>query len=142
MNWRKVVDKEEEEEEEEDCTILCIKTQKYMTNMTVTSLLSCFIQKGLETNHMSHFDGIIIITPWEFFTSVLADGFSVEFEWQQASSSFQDSSQYSVRSQYCSSLDGLHSSSYFLVLQSLFQSFGDCTKSTNHNWHKCHFHVL
>ena len=33
-------------------------------------------------------------TPFEFFTSVLADGFSLEFEWQQVSSSLQDSSQY------------------------------------------------
>ena len=32
---------------------------------------------------------IIIITPLEFFTSVLADDFSLEFEWQQVSSSFQ-----------------------------------------------------
>ena len=41
---------------------------------------------------------IIIIYPIEFFTSVLADGFSLEFEWQQVSSSLQQSSQYSVRS--------------------------------------------
>ena len=38
-------------------------------------------------------------TPWEFFTSVLADGFSLESEWQEISSSLQDSSQYSGRSQ-------------------------------------------
>ena len=41
---------------------------------------------------------IIIITPLEFFTSVLADGFSLEFEWQQVSSSLQDSSQDSGHS--------------------------------------------
>ena len=41
---------------------------------------------------------IIIIIPLEFFTSVLADGFSLEFEWQQVSSSLQDSSQDSGRS--------------------------------------------
>ena len=29
---------------------------------------------------------------WKFFTSALADGFSLEFEWQQISSSLQDSS--------------------------------------------------
>ena len=34
-----------------------------------------------------------------FFTSALADGFSLEFECQQVSSSLQDSSQYSDRSQ-------------------------------------------
>ena len=35
----------------------------------------------------------ISITPWEIFASVLADGFSLGFEWQQVSSSLQDSSQ-------------------------------------------------
>ena len=34
-----------------------------------------------------------------------------------------------------------HSSSYFQVLQSLYQSFDDCTKSTNYNWYNRHFHV-
>ena len=42
---------------------------------------------------------IIIIILVEFFTSTLADGISLEFEWQQVSSSLQDSSQYSDRSQ-------------------------------------------
>ena len=42
---------------------------------------------------------IIIIYSLEFFTSVLADGSSLEFEWQQISSSLQDSSQYSGWSQ-------------------------------------------
>ena len=32
---------------------------------------------------------------WELFTPALADGFSQGFQWQQASSSLQDSSQYS-----------------------------------------------
>ena len=40
----------------------------------------------------------LLFTPLEFFPSVLADGFSLEFEWQQVSSSLQDSSQYSGRS--------------------------------------------
>ena len=53
----------------------------------------------------------------------------------------QDSSQYSCRSQQCCSLDGLHMSSYFRVPQSLYQSFGDCTKSTNNDWYVCPFHV-
>ena len=35
---------------------------------------------------------IIIIHSFEFFTSALADGFSLESEWQQVSSSLQDSS--------------------------------------------------
>ena len=42
---------------------------------------------------------IIIITLWEFFTSALADGLSLKFEWQQVFSSLQDSSQYSGSSQ-------------------------------------------
>ena len=42
---------------------------------------------------------IIITCSLEFFTSVLADDLSLEFEWQQVSTSFQDSSQYSDRSQ-------------------------------------------
>ena len=42
---------------------------------------------------------IIIIYSLEFITSALADGLSLEFEWQQVSSSLQDSSQYSGRSQ-------------------------------------------
>ena len=42
---------------------------------------------------------IIIIIPWEFFTRALADGLSMESEWQQVSLSLQDSSHYSSRSQ-------------------------------------------
>ena len=41
----------------------------------------------------------IIIYSLAFFTSVLADGLSLEFKWQQVSSSLQDFSQYSGRSQ-------------------------------------------
>ena len=42
---------------------------------------------------------LLLFTLLEFFTSVLADGLSLEFEWEQVSSSFQNSSQYSGRSQ-------------------------------------------
>ena len=42
---------------------------------------------------------IIIIFTLEFFTSANADGLSLKFEWQQVSSSLQDSSQYSSHSQ-------------------------------------------
>ena len=62
---------------------------------------------------------IIIIYSLEFFTSALADGLTLEFEWQQVSSSLQDSSQYYGRSQKCSSLNGLHSSANFQVFLSL-----------------------
>ena len=37
---------------------------------------------------------LLSFTPLEFFTSVLADGFSLEFEWQQVSLCLQDSPQY------------------------------------------------
>ena len=77
----------------------------------------------------------------EFFTPALADSFSLEFERQQVSSNLQYTSQYYGRSQQCNSLDGLHSSSYFQLLQSLDQFFGDCTKRTNYNWYNRHIHV-
>ena len=40
----------------------------------------------------------IIIYLLEFFASALADGLSLEFEWEQVYSRLQDSSQYSGRS--------------------------------------------
>ena len=80
-------------------------------------------------------------TNWEFFPPALADGFPQEFNWQQVSSNLQEYSQYSGRSQQCCSLDSLHPSCYFQVLQSLYQSFDDCTKSTSYNWSNRHFHV-
>ena len=48
---------------------------------------------------------------------MLADGFSLEFELQQVSSSLQDSSQYSGRPQHGYHLDSLHPSANFQVLQ-------------------------
>ena len=84
---------------------------------------------------------IIIFTPWEFFTSALTYGFQLKFEWQQVSSSLQDSSQYFGRSPPCCSLDSLLPSRYFKVFQSWYQSFDECTKSTNYNWYNRHFHV-
>ena len=68
-------------------------------------------------------------TLWEFFAPALADGLSLKFECQTVSLSLQDSSQYSGRSQQCCSWDSLHSSSYFQVLQSLYQYFSNCTKA-------------
>ena len=79
---------------------------------------------------------------FEFFIPVLVDGLSLEIEWQQVTSSLLASSLYSSRSQQCCSLDGLHSFSYFQVLQSLYQSFGDFTKSTNYNWYSRFFNSL
>ena len=67
---------------------------------------------------------IIILLIWEFPTPVtVADGFSVESERLLVSSILQDFSQYSGRSQQYCCLDGLHSFSYFQVLQSLYQFF-------------------
>ena len=61
----------------------------------------------------------MLFTHWEFFTSVLADGLLLEFEWEQVSSSLLDFSQYSGRSQWCCRLDSLHSSANFQILQAL-----------------------
>ena len=61
----------------------------------------------------------IIIYSLEYFTSALADGLSLEIEWQQVSSSLQDSSQYSGRLRKCCCLDGLHSAANFQILQAL-----------------------
>ena len=83
----------------------------------------------------------LFIIPFKFFTPVLADSFSLEFKWQQIFSCLQDNSQYSGRSQQCCSLNGFHSFSYFQVLQSLYQSLVDCSKSTNYNWSHRHIPV-
>ena len=78
----------------------------------------------------------------EFFTLAFVDDFSQKSGWQQVSSGLQDSSQYSGRSQQCSSLDGLLMSSNFHIFQSLYQSFRDCSKHVNYNSYLCHLHVL
>ena len=71
---------------------------------------------------------LLLFTPLEFFTSVLADSFSLEFEWQQVSSSLQDSSQYSGRPQQCCRLDSLYPSANFKVLLAQFaQSLLSCS---------------
>ena len=38
-------------------------------------------------------------------------------------------------------MDGLQSSSYFQVLQSLYQFFSDYTNCTSYNWYHHHFHI-
>ena len=60
----------------------------------------------------------------------------LEFEWQKVYSNIQVSSLYALRSSQCFSLDGLHSSSYFHVLESLFESFRDFTERTDYKWYK------
>ena len=78
---------------------------------------------------------------FEFFIPALTDGYLLKFKWERVSSSLQDSSKYSGRSQQCSTLDWLHSFSYFPVLQTFYQSFGDCTECTNYNWYHRHCHI-
>ena len=83
-----------------------------------------FLSSGQQSPQFGKFSFLLSITYYyhffiEFFTSSLADGLFLDFEWQLVSSRLQDSSQYSSRSQQCCNLDGLHSSSQFQVLQSL-----------------------
>ena len=92
-------------------------------------------------NHYYYYYNYIFLLIWEFFAPSLADDFPMESEWQQVTPSLQNSTQYSGRSQICCSLVGLHSFSYFDVLQSLYQTFVDCTECTNYNWYHCRFHV-
>ena len=77
----------------------------------------------------------------EFFTPVLTNGFSLKSEWQQLSSDFQDSSEYSSRFLKCDQ-DGLNSFSDIQFLQSFFRAFGDHFKLTNNNWYHCQLIVL
>ena len=77
----------------------------------------------------------------KFFIPALADGLSLESEWQQVSSGLQDSSEHFSPSQQCCSLNILDSSSDFSLFQSPFQSFRDCSKHTNYNCYHCYQHV-
>ena len=60
---------------------------------------------------------LLLFTLLEFFTSVLVDSFSLQFEWQHVSSSLLNSSQDSGRSQQCCRLDSLYPSANFQVIQ-------------------------
>ena len=86
-----------------------------ITNGTiVTFMFHSFFNSLARSRYLSFFSlsfriilwsaGTAKSTPWEFFTSALADGLSLEFE-RQVPSSLQDSSQYSGWSQQCCSLD-------------------------------------
>ena len=129
---------------------------------TVTFIFHCFFSSLARSRYLSLFSLSFSFYLWSagtvkfaipqvlllfffcfeiFFTQAQAGGFSLGFEWQQVSSSLQDSSQYSGQSQQCCSSDSLQPSSYFQILQSLYQSFGDYTKSTNYNWYFRHFHL-
>ena len=71
------------------------------------------------TPQRSHGIIIIVIIPSEFFTRTLADGLSLESEWEQISTGVQDSSQYSSRSKQRETLNGIDSSSDFQLFQAL-----------------------
>ena len=120
----------------------------YFGSLAKSKYLSIFLLSFVFTlwsARMANYTGwqvlLLLFTPIRVFHTSVSRWFLTKFEWQRVSSSLQDSSQYSDQSQQCSSLDGLHSSFYFQVLQSLYQSFGDCTKCTNHNWYNHQFHV-
>ena len=55
---------------------------------------SIIIGTGLVLRWHNYYYNDDYLLLWEFFTPVLANGFSLEFEWQQVFSNFQDSSQY------------------------------------------------
>ena len=46
-----------------------------------------------------------------------------------------------AKAKKCCSFESFHSSYSFQAIQSSFQSFDNCTKSSNCNWYHCHFHV-
>ena len=72
---------------------------------------------------------LLLFSSLEFFTSVLADGFYLEFEWQKVSSSLQNSSQDSGRSKQCCHLDSLYPSANFQVLQAFNNPFSIVPKA-------------
>ena len=82
-----------------------------------------------------HFDFFL------FFTPALAHGFWLEYEWQQISTSFQDSSQYSGRClKYCS-LDVVCSYVYLFVALCRF-SRKKCRKFITWNTHTTVFRPI
>ena len=83
------------------------------------SLWISFLTHPVMTNFVLFMCQLAVLsyTPLGFFTSALADGFSLESKWQQVSSSLQDSSLDFDCSQQCCRLDSLYSSANFQVLQ-------------------------
>ena len=65
---------------------------KFVVSMVLTGLL-------ISKSSSPWINPTIIIYTLKFSTSTLTDGLSLEFKWQQVSSSLQDYSQYSGRSQ-------------------------------------------
>ena len=104
--------------------LLTVPNAPITIGITLTCMLHCFFNSLAKSKYLSFFSHsfsfilwsagtanstilqvlfflliIIIIYSLEFFTNLLADAFSLEFEWQQVFSSLQDSSQYSGCSQ-------------------------------------------
>ena len=97
----------EEIKEKEGWTILSVKSSNgrpFDGSITLSPLMLQLLKVVTCFFHVIIIIMIIIIilllfSSWEFSTSALADGLSLESEWQQVSSSHQDSSQCSGCSQ-------------------------------------------
>ena len=87
------------------CQSLSVSKDSFFLFYSIARSFSVFNRRFLRLSEYFsirsfHFSfDTLLFTPLEFFTSVLADALSLEFEWQQVSSNLQDSSQYSDRSQ-------------------------------------------
>ena len=101
----------------------CFKVLYNIARGILWQFPSSFFSRRLVNVHVVHpysridTTAAFIILLIEFFTSALADGLSLESEWQQVSSSLQDSSRDSGRSQQCCVLDSLYPSANFQDFQ-------------------------
>ena len=122
------------------CKALCVLITFLLLYLSLFSLFLNF-HSVVPRDGKVHYSAssLFIWLIWVFFTPVLADSFPLESDWQQVFSGLQDSSQYSGQSQQCCSLDGLHMSPYFQVLQTFYRSFNNYTKRPDYNWNKCPF---
>ena len=80
----------------------------------------------------------MVLRLWEFFIPALADGFPLEFEWQQVSSTL-----LSILVDVNNAIVWMFST---CPLISKFSSpfiniWGDRSKSTNYNWYHCYLYV-
>ena len=88
------------------CMALCIVMSFLYSLVDLLEFLSLLLEKWSRVSYQATGQVFIplkrlslLFTSLEFFTSALANGFSLEFEWQQVSSSLLDSSQYCGSSQ-------------------------------------------
>ena len=66
----------------------------------------------------------------------------MESEWHQVASDFQVVLIFLADPNICSSFDGLDSFFDFNLFQTLFQAFGDRSKSANYFWYHRHPYIL